>query len=300
MNTMHLWRADRMSFLKGLDKDKSIRLYKFSGEGLEVSDDLSLLSNNNFTKVAFLDLETTGLDFQRDEIIEIGIRTVAVNKQDYSEAIAVKAYASYNDTEIELDEEIIQLTGITKDMIDGKKIDWKQVEEILEISDIVVAHNASFDRHFLEKNIDFENIWACSKADVDWKERGFLNTKLELLSIWHGFYYDSHRAMNDVNATIHLLLHPSYEEYPPLEELVENAQKKHYLVVNKFPYNQDFIKMLKKRGGYRYNPSDKSWRILFKDKHSLDIEVEWLKKTIYNGYFQGEVQEISMLDKYKI
>ena len=33
---------------------------------------------------------------------------------------------------------------------------------------------------------------------------------------------------------------------------------------------------------------------------SLGIEVEWLKKTIYNGYFQGEVQEISMLDKYKI
>ena len=289
-----------MGFLKGLDKDNSISLYKFTGQGLELHDDMSLLENKDFVKVSFLDFETTGLDFERDEVIEIGLRTIAVNKNDYREFFAVKEYSSYNDTNLEVDAEITMLTGITKDMISGKAIDWKEVSEILNVSDVVVAHNASFDRFFLEKNIDFEGVWACSKADIDWKERGFLNTKLELLSIWHGFYYESHRAMNDVDATIHLLLHPSYKTYTPLEELVENSQKTQHLIINKFPYNPAFIKMIKSRGGYRYNPSDKSWRILFKNKEQLDPEIDWLKDNIYNGYFKGEIKEISLFDKYKI
>ena len=289
-----------MGFLKELDSNDSINLYKFTGRGLDLSEDTSLLGNENFIRVSFLDFETTGLDFDRDEVIEIGLRTIAVNKKNYKEFYTVKEYESYNDTDLKIDEEITMLTGITKEMVSGKKIDWEIVENILKISDVMVAHNASFDRWFLEKNIDCKNVWACSKADIDWKDRGFLNTKLELLSIWHGFYYDSHRAMNDVNATIHLLLHPSYDTYSPLEELVENSQKSHHLVINKFSYNQVFINMLKRRGGYRYNPSDKSWRILFKEKEKADIEVDWLKQNIYNGYFKGEVREIGLFDKYKV
>ena len=289
-----------MAFLKELKKEDSIKLYKYSGKDLGLAKDEVLIDEKNYIKVCFVDLETTGLDFAGDEIIEIGIKTIAVNKSDYSDFKAIKAYESYQDTEIEISSEITQLTGISKDMIEGHSIEWRKVEDILGISDIVVAHNASFDRAFLEKNIDFENVWTCSKNDVNWKERGFFNTKLELLSIWHGFYYDSHRAMNDVNATIHLLMHPSYKDFSPLEELVESSQKTHQLIINKFPYNESFIKMLKKRGGYRYNPSDRSWRILIKDSDVLDQEVDWLKKNIYNGYFQGEIKEISLYNKYKV
>jgi len=289
-----------MAFLEKLKKEDSIELYKYSGKDLSVDSSQDLVNDKNYVRVCFVDLETTGLDFASDEIIEIGIKTIAVNRLDYSDFKEIKAYESYQDTEIDIIPEITQLTGITKEMVAGHSIDWAEVLEILSISDVVVAHNASFDRAFLEKNIEFENIWACSKDDINWKERGFLNTKLELLSIWHGFYYDSHRAMNDVNATIHLLLHPSYENYPPLEELVENSRKQQHLIINKFPYNESFIKMLKKRGGYRYNSSDRSWRILIKDSKLLDTEVDWLKKNIYNGYFQGEIKEISLYNKYKV
>ena len=289
-----------MSFLKTLDSNDSIKLYKYRGEDLLTKNDISGFEKKDFINVCFVDLETTGLDYNSDVIIEIGIKTISFNKNNFKEFYVSRAYESYNDTDKPLDPEVVQLTGITKDMICDKKIDWSIVEEILDFSDVAVAHNAEFDRYFLSKNIDFNVSWSCSKADVDWKKRGFLNTKLELLSIWHGFFYESHRAMNDVNATIHLLAHPSYDRYPPIEELVEQSSKSHYQIINKFPYNPKLVNVIKKRRKYKYNPSDKTWRGLFRSKASIDLELEWLKKNIYNGYFTGDIVEISPENKYKL
>ena len=55
--------------------------------------------------------------------------------------------------------------------------------------------------------------------------RDFKAFKQELLCIWHGFYYDSHRAMMDIDALIYLLSHPSYSDNKPIVELIQNAKK---------------------------------------------------------------------------
>ncbi len=101
-----------MGFLKELDKNNSISLYKFSGEKLDISSDKSLIDNDKFIKVSFLDFETTGLDFDRDEVIEIGLKTLAVNREDYQEFYinSVKEDMGHNK-----DQEMNKMTKILED-----------------------------------------------------------------------------------------------------------------------------------------------------------------------------------------
>ena len=57
------------------------------------------------------------------------------------------------------------------------------------------------------------------------------NSKQELLCIWHGFFYDSHRAMNDVNALINLLSNNLYESNPPIKEIIDNSNTSVYKIL---------------------------------------------------------------------
>ena len=292
-----------MSFIKKIKKeDKSISLELYSGKDIETSDDNHLKKidkNSDIIRICVVDIETTGFDIENDEIIEIAIKTVECNKFDGSNISATKKYESYNYPGKEIDTEITLLTGITNNMVKGKSIDWNIVKDIFNSSQLIVAHNAKFDRKFIEKYINTNKIWACSQKDIDWKRRGFFKENLEILCMWHGFYYEAHRAMNDVNATINLLKHTSYENNNmPLIELIENAKKPHYKIENIFQYNADYVAILKKRK-YHYNPKNKSWNIIFKNEKKLNEEKKWLEYNIYSGEFKGVLYNISVFDKYK-
>ena len=198
-----------MAFLKELHKNNNfILLKKYEGEDIKADNDVQLEELNKDSdkiRICVIDLETTGLSHDDDEIIEIAMKLIEVDKSSGNYVTAVKKYESYNQPKKRITEEITALTGITNEDVNGKEIDWKLVERLFSYSQLVVAHNAWFDRNMLENYIRPRNIWACSANDIDWGKRGFAKSSLELLSIWHGFYYDAHRAMNDVNATINLL-----------------------------------------------------------------------------------------------
>ena len=117
-----------MSFLKDLDVNDSINLYKYKGDDLLSENDILDIKYKDFYKVCFVDLETTGLDYNSDVIIEIGIKTISFNKDNFKEYFVSRAYESYNDTDKPLDDEVVQLTGITKDMIADKKNDHSENE----------------------------------------------------------------------------------------------------------------------------------------------------------------------------
>lgn len=246
-----------------------------------------------------LDVETTGLNQAEDTIIEIGLHQFLFNRNS-GEIIALgKSYSAFQDPGKPLTEEIINLTGITDEMIAGQHIDWSQVQALLEESSIVVAHNARFDRPFVDRKskISSDKIWACSLKQIDWSKKGFTSSKLELLNIYHGFFTDSHRAINDVDALLYLLSLPDESSNKPyLSELLGNARRPmSQVIATGAPFESK--DQLKGRG-YSWDSTNRFWaKIIFKDE--VDSETMWLEECVYCGPFRGLVRDIPLTDNFK-
>ena len=286
-----------MTFIKELIvPENKIELRKFDGNTL--SNQIVDQSNANSSKICILDLETTGLDKANDKIIELAVKLVSVDNKTGDLNAILNQYESFQDPEEHIDEKVSMVNGITNDMVDGHAINWDSVEEIMESADLIIAHNAGFDRAFMDRYLPIskEKIWICSVNDVDWLSRGFTSSKQELLCIWHGFYYDSHRAMSDVDALINLITHPSNETNKPVLDLIENASNPIYKVsaINS-PYE---TKDILKSNGYFWNGDQKYWwkNLLLGE---IESEKRWLADNVYGGHFMGIVEEISLTDKYK-
>ena len=286
-----------MTFIKSIQtSENKIILKKLGKPAPEL-----LITDQECISIAFLDTETTGVNKTSDKIIELALKVVTFEKASGKIVSIDREYESFNDPGEEISQEITMLTGISDEMVEGQSIDWERVDAILKDAEIVVAHNAGFDRAFVDRysSVSPNKIWACSMQDIDWLSRGFTSSKQELLCYWHGFYFDAHRAMNDVDALIHLLIHPSYETERPLLELIENSQKPTYVIFatnfNYDPVKKDIVKANK----YRWNAEDKVWykTVSIDD---LDKEKDWLTVAIYDFIFEGRVEEINLNNKYKL
>lgn len=97
-----------------------------------------------------VDVETTGLDYHQDEIIELGMLSFEFNSDGRIFSLVDK-FESFNAPTVPISEEITSLTGITAKMVRGKKIPWKKVAKFVSEAAVVIAHNAAFDRRFLER-----------------------------------------------------------------------------------------------------------------------------------------------------
>jgi len=287
-----------MSFIKSIKKNvEKIILYKLTEKVLEnsiVPVDLFTDSIN----ICFLDVETTGTNRENDKIIEIALKLVKLDKQNGNIISFESSYESFQDPEKNISKEITKITGITNEMVQGLEINWDSVEAIFEKSEFIVAHNAGFDRAFLDRYLPLskDKIWACSINDINWLERDFTKKGLEILCYWHGFYYESHRAMNDVDALIHLLCHNSYKTDNPLSELIINSRKPYYKMIAR---DSSFdLKDVLKSNNYWWDGDNKYWwkRI---DHSEIETEKQWLNEHIYKNYFKGIVEEIPVTEKYK-
>ena len=286
-----------MTFIPSIiDESNKILLKKYGPPSPEL-----LITDQESIVIAFVDTETTGIDRANDHIIEIAMKLVKFEVISGKILNIKGSYESFNDPKEDISKDITLLTGINNNMVDGEYIDWVQVNNLLEDADLIVAHNAGFDRAFLDRfsNISQNKIWVCSVFDIDWLNRGFLSSKQELLCYWHGFYFDAHRAMNDVDALIHLLTYDLKNFDRALLELIENSKKSEYVIFAdnfKFdPVKKDIVKGNK----YRWDSNSKVWYKKVK-VDELASEKDWLTAAIYDQIFEGRVEKIEPIDKYKL
>jgi DNA polymerase III subunit epsilon len=116
----------------------------------------------------------------------------------------------FEDPGVSIPPEITNITGITDEMVAGCRIDDRAVSDLLGRAVLLIAHNARFDRRFLEKRLPAFAMkhWACSRSDIDWKAEGIRSSALEFVAYALGFFHDGHRAASDCRATLHALAQP--------------------------------------------------------------------------------------------
>ncbi len=105
------------------------------------------------SKIAFVDLETTGARFQFDRVIEVGIVRVENNQ-------IVKTFNQLLNPQRHLPPEITHLTGITAQDLERKPTFQDVKQQVFDLIDgcLFVAHNARFDYGFLKYEFSLEHI----------------------------------------------------------------------------------------------------------------------------------------------
>jgi DNA polymerase III subunit epsilon len=155
----------------------------------------------------FLDVETTGLDTSADEIVEIGLIKMKYLAGEGRFFGVPETFSAFNEPSKPLSPEITKLTGITSTMLKGQTIDPDTINVFSAGVDLVVAHNANFDRKFVERYWPaFEGMaWACSVTQLDWRSLGFESAKLTHILSHLGVFHEAHRAIDDCWALLEIL-----------------------------------------------------------------------------------------------
>lgn len=184
------------------------RIERLSQEGLM----------NISSKLVFLDVETTGLDWARDRIIEIFLLSIDRDGK-------VDEYETLINPQRKLPPEITAITGITDDDLQGAPVEADVASVIREFIGLgtPVAHNLPFDLRFLNAMFRRNNLLELPETGIDTLAisrelfpklaiypKGGGSHRLSNLMYHFGLeeaYANAHRAREDVMLLVEVFRH---------------------------------------------------------------------------------------------
>ena len=239
------------------------------------------------TKVAlYLDVETTGTDPARHKIIQLACTPFRFDPLTGRIFEVGECEVWFEDPGEPIPPEITELTGITDRDVAGQQIDDERACQLLREAVLVIAHNAYFDRRFLERRLPLcrDKHWACSRSDVPWESEGLGGTKLAWLAYRQcRIFYEEHRASSDCLVGIHLLA----STLPKSGGLAMNAllQSARRRTVRVWAIGSDkSTRHVLKARGYRWSDGSEGrpfawWRDV--EEANLQAELAWLDADVY-------------------
>lgn len=227
-------------------------------------------------RIAIVDTETTSVDVQTAEVIEIAAAIVLVD--DTGEIRVVEeTRRGLRDPGIPIPAEVRRLTGISDDDVAGRGLNVPRWEALLGGSDLIVAHNSAYDAPIVERLLPGikGHAWACSMREIDWAAHGFDGAKLGHLLMQMGYFTTGHRADADVISLAHLLTHRPDGVRSLMAELIARAaQPSLRIEATGAPFDK---RHLLKARGYRWDAREKVWwREIAEAAH--EAEALWLAR----------------------
>lgn len=269
---------------------------------LRLPDKFNDPKGGTIKRALVVDVETTGLSIENDDVIQLAMlpfdyeadsgRILTVHKE--------MAFEGLREPAVSISEEASLITGITAEVVAGESIDEATVAAVVADADLVIAHNAYFDRPMVERHWGCfaQKPWACTLSSVDWLREGFSAGKLDFLGTQFGWFYDGHQALADCEACLALLAQTLPKSSRRVMAVVrESALQDDYLVrAVDAPY--DLRDKLKQRG-YRWRPADLSnGRVWWTTTNDPEAEVTWLRGEVYGRDASIPVHPITARERF--
>ncbi len=237
-------------------------------------------SDGKTAKALFVDIETTGLNPEKDEVWEIA--GVAFEFQFRRPTKVLESFNFLQMPTTGVTEEMTRLSGVFEKDLKGRIFDLDLLKTHFESVDIIVAHNAAFDRGFINKmGLGVNKVWFCSWKDIDWRSFGMPCSTLIHLCWHHGFWYEAHRAVADCRAAVKLLsMSPDKDDSITYFKLMvdEGSKRKTRL----YAYGSEFkFKEILKDNKFKWDPEAKVWWKEFYDEET-EHHVN-LMSSVYKG-----------------
>ncbi len=239
----------------------------------KVNDDFlkKRVETKNIEKVLILDTETTGLDENRDEVIEIGCILFHVSSRSVLSQTSFLFPVKTNGAEY-INGISAEVTNIDQPWQDGLNFFLK----LVDYSDLIVAHNVEFDRKWFGKGRlpKLEKNWICSLEDINWSFKKALKTRPSVTDLALSFsipVWNLHRALSDC-----FYISEVFKKCDNLEELLVKATEPRFLYKALVSYEE---RNLAKNAGFRWNtPVEGAWskKLTAEEADNLEFKVKIL------------------------
>jgi DNA polymerase-3 subunit epsilon len=229
--------------------------------------------------VLIFDVETSGLDRDSDEVIEVGYVLWSVEH-----GTIVECYSSLLIGDSNAAEPFNAIRPEALSVGGDPEIAWTIVGQVSQQADLVLAHQADFDRAFVMREAGrYEGAaelsrlpFVCTIEDFLWPVAS-ASKSLVSIALAHGVAVTSaHRAVNDC-----LLLARLLERVDHVDDLLhlalQRASRPKAEFIARTPYQQ---KDLVKAAGFHYNGTVWSRYMAVEDAEKLPFEVVTVDRAI--------------------
>ncbi len=175
-------------------------------------------------RIAVVDTETSGTG-PEDRILEFAL--VMMERQAHQTRI-VWGHSALHDEGPPSTPEAFAIHGITDQQRRGMMVPQEMMDH-LKAADLVVAHNASFDRAMLRRTATWTNDlpWRCSVRQINWRREQVSFVGLSsLLGRYKIHRKIGHRALDDAFGLAKLMLLRDRTGNMFLDQLVETGDLK--------------------------------------------------------------------------
>ena len=268
----HQKESEQLNFLDETTKEIANEKEKDLGvkSPLQSKDErFEILRNEHFPEnILILDTETTGLDNENDDCLEVGSILFNVKSRSVLAQQSFLLPVENNNAE-KINNIPAEITRLPQPLSEA----IKYFESLVRVSDVIVAHNAEFDMKWfgLNKLPQIEKPWICSMDDITWPADRQLKTRPSVrdLALAYGVpVWNAHRALTDC-----IYLAEVFIRCSELEKLLIRALEPKVLLRAEISYEDRY---LAKNAGFRWNDAIKgAWsrKMSRRDKEKLDFPV---------------------------